>query len=147
MNAGQIRELHLQGFSYHSHTRSHRDLTILSAGELREELEGSRRELEILVESPVAYLAYPFGRYNDLVIEAARAAGYRAAFSVLPGFNRLGIDPYRIRRLDVFGSDSVAMLMRKIHLGSNDGSLGAVLRYYGSRLAKRSWLRAGSLFR
>jgi hypothetical protein len=47
------------------------------------------------------------------------------------------VDRFRIRRLDVYGTDSAAMLLRKIHLGSNDGSLGHALRYYVDRLLSR----------
>jgi len=68
------------------------------------------------------------------VVAAVRAAGYRAAFSVQPGFNRRNVDRYRIRRLDVFGQDSPRELLRKIRFGSNDGSLATIGRYYWNRL-------------
>ena len=83
------------------------------------------------------HLAYPYGRYDDRVLCAAQAAGYRSAFSVQPGFNRRGIDRFRLRRLDVFGTDSAAALRRKITLGSNDGSLTHSLRYAGNRILAR----------
>ena len=147
MDVTQIRDLRHNGFSYQSHTRRHPDLTTLSDTELRDELERSRLELEALVEAPVSYLAYPFGRYNDHVIEAARATGYRAALSTQPGFNRSGVDPFRIRRLDIFGSDSAANLMRKVHFGSNDGSVAAVLSYYGTRLAAQAKQRSATFLK
>jgi hypothetical protein len=71
-----------------------------------------------------------------MVRTVAEQMGFLTAFSVEPGFNRPGGDAYRIRRLDVFGSDSPAMLLRKIRLGSNDGRLTALLRYYTQRLFK-----------
>lgn len=86
---------------------------------------------------PVPYLAYPYGRHDERVIEATRAAGYRAAFSVQPGFNRPELDLYRIRRIDVFGTDSAARLLRKVKLGSNDGSLAMEVRYFAKRLGAR----------
>ncbi len=137
MTPDQLNDLKEAGFSLQSHTRVHPDLTTLSEAELTEELAGSREELQQLLQQPVDYLAYPYGRYNDAVAAAAREAGYSAAFSTQPGFNRRDVDPFRIRRLDVFGTDSAAVLERKIRFGSNDGSWRHVARYYGSRITAR----------
>lgn len=137
MDAGQIRELQGQGFRFESHTRSHADLPTLDDDALRAELAGSRADLEDLLGGPVNYLAYPFGRYDERVLKAAKAAGYAAAFSTQPGFNRHDIDRFRLRRLDVFGTDTPVALVRKIQLGSNDGSLGNVLRYRANRVLAR----------
>lgn len=122
------------GISFHSHTRNHPDLTKLSDDELTNELIGSRQDLESLLNEQVTYLAYPYGRYDERVLNAARAAGYQAAFSTQPGFNRRGVDSFRIRRLDVFGTDTPTMLTRKIFFGSNDGSWRQTWRYYSTRL-------------
>lgn len=137
MDAGQIRELQGQGFRFESHTRSHADLPTLDDDALRAELAGSRADLEDLLGNRIDYLAYPFGRYDERVLKAARAAGYAAAFSTQPGFNRHDIDRFRLRRLDVFGTDTPAALVRKVQLGSNDGSLGNAFRYGANRVLAR----------
>jgi peptidoglycan/xylan/chitin deacetylase (PgdA/CDA1 family) len=129
------------GFSFHSHTRLHPDLTTLSDEELVNELAGARQDLEDMLDEEVRYLAYPYGKYNDHVINAALAAGYEAAFSTQPGFNRHDIAPFRIRRLDISGTDTPGMLTRKIHYGSNDGSWRQTVRYYKGRIADRLGLR------
>jgi peptidoglycan/xylan/chitin deacetylase (PgdA/CDA1 family) len=145
LGAREIEEMAGRGFSFHSHTRSHPDLRKLSSEALREELAGAREDLENLLERRVGYLAYPFGWFDDKVIEAAKASGYRAAFSTHPGFNRRDVDRYRIRRLDVYGSDTAHALLRKIALGTNDGSWWHSMRYYGERVAAR--LRRADPFR
>jgi peptidoglycan/xylan/chitin deacetylase (PgdA/CDA1 family) len=137
-----IEQMAGQGFSFHSHTRRHADLPTLSDDRLADELAGSRADLEDLLGRPVPYLAYPYGRYDERVRSAAIAAGYTAALSVQPGFNRPGLDPYRLRRLDVWGTDTPAMLLRKMNLGSNDGSLGNVARYFVRRTASKFGLTA-----
>ena len=134
ISASEIRELAECGFTFQSHTWSHADLTTLSDEALDRELTGSRESLEALLGKPVRFLAYPYGRHNDHVVEMTRAAGYFAAFSVRPGFNRRGQDFFRIRRLDVFGGDSTAGLLRKMSLGSNDGTMLTRARYYIERL-------------
>ena len=137
MDASHIRELRGQGFSFHSHTRNHADLPTLDDRQLHDQLAGSRTDLQALLGEEPAFLAYPYGNYDDRVLQAAQAAGYQAAFSVQPGFNRRDIDRFRLRRLDVFGTDSAAALRRKITLGSNDGSLGHSLRYGARRVLSR----------
>lgn len=137
LDADEIRDMQARGASFHSHTRSHADLPTLDDAELAAQLAGPRADLGPLVGHDVPYLAYPFGRLDERVETATRAAGYRAAFSTQPGFNRQDVNPFRIRRLDVFGTDTPAMLLRKIRLGSNDGSLGHAARYYLSRLGSR----------
>lgn len=141
MDASHIRELCTRGFSFHSHTRSHADLLTLDDSALHDQLAGSRDDLQTLLGVEVDYLAYPYGRYDDRVLRAAQAVGYRAAFSVQPGFNRRDINRFRLRRLDVFGTDSAVALRRKITLGSNDGSLGYSLRYIAKRLLARLGLQ------
>lgn len=137
MDADHIRALQGRGFRFESHTRQHADLPTLDDGALHAELAGARAELTALLGRQVDYLAYPFGRYDDRVAEAARTAGYVAAFCTQPGFNRRDIARYRLRRLDVFGTDSPAALLRKVRLGSNDGSVGNSLRYHGGRILAR----------
>jgi peptidoglycan/xylan/chitin deacetylase (PgdA/CDA1 family) len=141
MDTTHIRALRGQGFSFHSHTRNHADLPTLGDGQLHDQLAGAREDLQALLGEEVPYLAYPYGHYDDRVRQAARAAGYRAAFSVQPGFNRRDIDRFRLRRLDVFGTDSAAALRRKITLGSNDGTLGHSLRYGANRVLVRMGLQ------
>lgn len=143
MDASHIRELREQGFSFHSHTRTHADLPTLGDGQLHDQLTGAREDLQALLGEEVTYLAYPYGHYDERVLQAAQAAGYRGAFSVQPGFNRRDVDRFRLRRLDVFGTDSAAALGRKITLGSNDGSLAHSLRYGASRVLARLGLDSG----
>lgn len=137
LSPAQILQMAGEGFTFQSHTRWHAELPTLGDAELAEELAGSRADLEDLLGRPVPYLAYPYGRYDDRVRSAAIAAGYQAAFSVQPGFNRPGLDPYRVRRLDVWGTDSPLMLLRKVRLGTNDGSLVNAARYAVARVAAR----------
>jgi peptidoglycan/xylan/chitin deacetylase (PgdA/CDA1 family) len=146
LSAADVRAMGLRGGSFHSHTRRHLSLPTLGDGELADELIGSRNALSALLGAGAGdgdtYLAYPYGHVDDRVAAAARQAGYKAGFSVQSGFNRRGTDPFRIRRLDVFGTDTPGMLLRKLRFGSNDGGLGATLRYYARRISGRLTARS-----
>ena len=137
LDAGEIREMQHRGVSFHSHTRSHPSLPSLDDDQLAEQLAGSRRALAALLGHEVPYLAYPFGHLDARVEAATRAAGYRAAFSTQPGFNRRDVNRFRIRRIDVYGTDTPTMLIRKVKLGANDGSLRHAAQYYLGRLKGR----------
>jgi peptidoglycan/xylan/chitin deacetylase (PgdA/CDA1 family) len=137
LDEDEIRDMLHRNVNFHSHTRSHADLPTLDDAQLADQLISPRHTLSRFVGHDVPYLAYPFGHLDERVEAATRAAGYRAAFSTQPGFNRRDVNPFRIRRLDVFGTDTPAMLLRKIKLGSNDGSLAHAARYYLDRLKTR----------
>lgn len=137
LDVGDIRDLQRHGWTFHSHTGSHASLPSLDDQVLRSELTRSRSALDELVGKGPRYLAYPYGHVDDRVETEARAAGYRCAFSVQPGFNRRDVNPFRLRRLDVFGFDTGSALLRKVHFGSNDGSLYYAAAYRMRRAISR----------
>ena len=137
LNAEEILDMQRRGIAFHSHTCSHPSLPSLDDKRLSLELVESRAALQRLLGRKVDYLAYPYGHLDERVMAAARRAGYRAAFSTQPGFNRRDVDRFRIRRIDVYGTDTPAMLMRKVRLGTNDARLSNLARYY----LTRAWAR------
>jgi len=140
MGRGQIERMASEGFSIQSHSRHHRDLAAIPRAQLRDELEGSRGELQALLGLPVHFLAYPFGRSDAQVQQAAIKAGFLGALLTKPGFNRPGTDAMAVLRLDVAGTDTASSLLRKMQFGCNDGSLAATARYVVGRVAARAGL-------
>ncbi|HWZ71135.1 MAG TPA: polysaccharide deacetylase family protein [Casimicrobiaceae bacterium] len=137
LNAEEILDMQRRGVSCQSHSSSHPSLPSLDDDRLASELVESRAALRQMLGQPVDYFAYPYGHLDERVVAATRSAGYRAAFSTQPGFNRRGADRFRIRRIDVYGTDTPGMLMRKVRLGSNDGSVSSLARYYLARARAR----------
>jgi peptidoglycan/xylan/chitin deacetylase (PgdA/CDA1 family) len=137
LDADDIVDMQRCGVDFQSHTCSHPSLPGLDDERLAAELAGSRSALQELLGTPVDCLAYPFGHFDERVASAARQAGYRAAFSTRPGLNRRDTDCLQIRRIDVYGTDTPARLLRKIRFGSNDGSVAALARYYLGRARSR----------
>jgi len=138
MGTDELHRVQAGGFSLQSHSLQHHDLTTLAPDALARDLAESRTRIADLCGVAPRHLAYPYGRYNAQVAAAAAAAGFSLAFSVDSGFNAPAQDRYRIRRLDVFGSDSPSMLLRKIQFGTNDGSVGQLARYYLRRMLQRA---------
>jgi hypothetical protein len=72
------------------HTWSHRDLTKLTEDEIMYEITPPSN---IKCE----YFAYPYGTYNDLVIECVKKLNYEAAFSVTQGSRNINEPDYRYK--------------------------------------------------
>lgn len=70
------------------HTWSHPDLTTLSKAEIIK---------EITPPFPMESFAYPYGKYNSLVIECVKEVGYKYAFSVTQGATNINEIDYNYR--------------------------------------------------
>lgn len=117
LSRDEIRDLADRGFSFGSHTRTHRDLTRLEPNEMRDELVRSKIELEDLLDLPVRSLSYPFGRFDARISREASLAGYEAAFSMYPPGSNGGPDPFALRREGVYIIDTLGSLRRKVDRG------------------------------
>jgi peptidoglycan/xylan/chitin deacetylase (PgdA/CDA1 family) len=84
MTADQLRQLPPDLVSIGSHTRTHPRLTLLSQGEALAEFCESRRELEEILERDIKLFSFPYGEYNQNLVEAARGAGYERLFTIMP---------------------------------------------------------------
>lgn len=114
LDADGLRALGASGFEIGSHAATHRPLTRVAADELDAELTGSAASLEALGLPRPRALSYPHGDWSPEVAAAARRAGYAVAFTVDPGFVRLGADRYALPRIEVLASDTPRKLALKL---------------------------------
>jgi peptidoglycan/xylan/chitin deacetylase (PgdA/CDA1 family) len=97
MTSAQIIEWEQKGIDFGAHTQSHPDLRTLSPGDLKKELEGSRKDLEKVIGKSVLAFAYPFG-YLDSRIYASAQQNFQMAFTCVDGLNSIHTDPHLLRR-------------------------------------------------
>jgi len=64
-----------------SHSRTHPILSELADEQIRDELEGSKKYFETLLNRPVDYFAYPSGNLDARVLRLAQSVGYKLAFT------------------------------------------------------------------
>jgi peptidoglycan/xylan/chitin deacetylase (PgdA/CDA1 family) len=107
MGWAQLRELVRLGHQVESHGWSHKFLTQCSATELQTELLRSKNVLEDGLGVPVEALAVPNGAWNQRVLLACVAAGYRRVYTSDPFVRRV-----EKTGLEVFGRFSVKRTMR-----------------------------------
>lgn len=98
----KLRELAAAGIEIGAHSQSHREMTGLSASELREETAGCKAVLEDLLGCAVPSFCYPRGRFSARVEAAVAQAGFHAACTTLRG--NCHEHPLRLRRIKATGS-------------------------------------------
>lgn len=81
LTISEIKELEENGIHIESHTVNHKDLSTLSYEDQITELKESKKSLEKLINREVKYIAYPYGKYNESTIKAAKSAGYELALT------------------------------------------------------------------
>lgn len=133
----QLRELDDSGICIGSHTQNHPNLTELSSSSVKEEVRISKQILEDALHKPVSYFAYPYGLYNQAVRDIVKDAGYQAACSIRSGFNCHDIDHFALRRIEVYGGDSVWKFSEKLKFGTNEMNILFQASYYSKRLVAR----------
>ncbi len=86
--------------SFESHGCTHSPLTALEREDVLHEMMFSKKELESRTHKPVDIFSYPFGIFNEHVVEMAKEAGYHAACCAGVDLGR-GRDLWRMNRLVV----------------------------------------------
>jgi peptidoglycan/xylan/chitin deacetylase (PgdA/CDA1 family) len=120
----QIKEMSKFGFG--SHTVNHPNLTKIDPHGVEYELKKSKEVLEDKLGKEVAFLSYPFGRYNRFVQEEAERLGYKRAYTLVPkskedGFQsrqRRDFQPFAVGRLGIYLFDSPLTLRVKLNRSS-----------------------------
>jgi peptidoglycan/xylan/chitin deacetylase (PgdA/CDA1 family) len=102
-----VRALGEAGIEIGSHGATHLTLTGLSGAALAAEVAGSKAALEAVTGVPVVSFCYPYGDFDDRVVEAVRAAGFRAATVIRGGIEEGLPDPFRIKRVAVRGTNTL----------------------------------------
>ena len=99
----ELRELSSNGIEIGAHTRHHPSMgSLRDLPEIYDEIVSTKRELELLVQQPVRYFAFPFGMKPDLSHQAAamaRADGIECVVSAYGGYNFPGEDPFHVQRI------------------------------------------------
>jgi len=133
----QITEMQKSGISFGAHTVNHVKLPELSADDMLTELVDSKQQIEDKLNITIKHFAYPYGLLDDTVRTMTEKASYTTACSTRSGFNTLDTDPLILRRLEVYGTDSVRALKQKITFGVNDSDISFPIHYYLNRIKDR----------
>ena len=104
-----------------SHTLNHLDLTTLPNEKLKDEISTSKDELEKNHNIKCTSIVYPFGYYNENVINMVKSCGYKVAASGLKvGYEYLNNNNiFYLKRVFISGRQSFLDFKLKILKGQN----------------------------
>jgi len=106
---------------FEAHSLTHPNLPALDAAAAREEIVGSKRELENHLGRVVRAFSYPSGLYGEREEQLVAEAGYQVAVSCEPGVNSRSTDRFAMRRRQVDARDSLLDFRAKLG-GGHDTS-------------------------
>jgi len=116
----QLREMKRNGFEIGSHTMSHCDLTRQNKGEdtqayisrLEKELGKSKQIINKKLKQDTVFLAFPYGRYDQRILNICERLGYKIAVSVKRGSNPFFADPFALKRSQILQRDITSFISR-----------------------------------
>ncbi len=129
----QLAEMRDAGVDIQSHTVTHSSLNAKKGKTdeqyqawLKSELAGSKELLEKNLGIQVKAIAYPYGLHSDAVREAAKQAGYEAAFTVYGQRIGHGADPTIIGRYAIESTKPKVFEQAASFTGSVEGGSGVM---------------------
>jgi peptidoglycan/xylan/chitin deacetylase (PgdA/CDA1 family) len=113
----RVRELIAAGWEIDAHTFTHPDLMQVGPAQLRREVRSARIWIQNVFHEPVDFFCYPYGRYDAMVVDEVRRAGYLGAETELPGRASPADGVYTLRRLEILRSGGLAGFERSVGAG------------------------------
>ena len=114
LNREQINEMLESGLiEFGSHTLNHRNLLRCTDEEAQYEILESKHAVETLTGMPCHSFAYPYGKYDEKLIQMVRDAGYTNATVVKRGVY-CEEDRFAIKRIGILGTESFLDFYLKI---------------------------------
>ena len=102
------------GMTIGGHSIDHSDLTKKPLAEVDRQLRESKATLEKELGVTVTHFAYPYGAYNNVIIDALKRAGYRSATTLNPLPVKAPLAPYLLPRLRVSYKDTLADFSKRL---------------------------------
>jgi GT2 family glycosyltransferase/peptidoglycan/xylan/chitin deacetylase (PgdA/CDA1 family) len=117
MRWSELQTLLSQGMRVGAHTRTHPMLTALPPEAARDEIDGSRSDLETRLGVAVEVFAYPYAKFDAATQGLAEAAGFLGSCTDDPGSNTPITPSHALRRVEVRGTDSLPTFLYKAWSG------------------------------
>ncbi|MGE4383700.1 MAG: polysaccharide deacetylase family protein [Arcobacter sp.] len=115
LNEKQILEMQNSGLiEFGSHTLSHVNLSTINDEQLLNELKKSKEEVEKITNKECEAFAYPYGKFDDKIVQVVKNVGYKNATVVKRGLFEQNDDIFTIKRVGILGTESFVDFLLKI---------------------------------
>lgn len=114
---GELKEMQQKGWEIQAHGHRHFAHPSLQGKALEEEISLSKQAISDNLQFNAEFYCYPYGDYNGETLGKVSELGFKAAFSVRPGFANTRSDFRRICRINVIVSDDIRLFRMKLRNG------------------------------
>jgi peptidoglycan/xylan/chitin deacetylase (PgdA/CDA1 family) len=105
MTLDQVLSLPTDLVTIGSHTSTHLMLPQIPKEAAQDEINGSRKKLQQLLSRDITLFSFPFGAFDNQLIEMCREAGYQRVFTTLPELSFQDPNPFVVGRVRVDPND------------------------------------------
>lgn len=118
-----LRELKAAGFEIGSHSLSHADLTKKYPNEndqvfrdrIAKELTHSKEIIDRKLKQDTQFFAYPYGNYNQQILDLLPMAGYKLGLTIRSGGNSFFANPLTLKRSQIL-EEKMAYFVDRIQI-------------------------------
>jgi peptidoglycan/xylan/chitin deacetylase (PgdA/CDA1 family) len=104
-----------------AHTRTHVPLNAVPAPEMRNQVVGSKRDLQRVLGHFVYFFAYPYGAFSPAVVAEVRRAGFVLAVTTQGGTTESSLAPLTMPRIHVGRAQTPAGVIACVRVGGCGG--------------------------
>lgn len=101
MTIDELKSWANQGMDIQPHTANHPFLTQCTEKQLELELSDTKQQFEKLFQKPMNYICYPYGFFNQQVIDIAKKSQYKMAFAIFDHVPLWHINLFALPRIPI----------------------------------------------
>lgn len=105
LNSDQIAKM-ADIVEFGAHTINHANLLKISLEQARNEIENSKKEVEKITAKPCVSFAYPYGKYDENILQITAECGFKNAVIVKRGVFKSNDNCLEIKRIGILGTES-----------------------------------------
>ena len=121
LNMAEMKEM-MESVDFQPHTQFHPILPRCTEVECKQEILGSKVDLEKLLGIECSHFSYPNGDYTEREIEIVKAGGFRSARTTDIGWNTLDTPPYQLKAIPI--TDDAGLTLFRAELTTIPQRLG-----------------------
>ena len=104
----------IKDVDFQPHTKFHPILPHCTETECRQEILGSKTDLERFLKVECSHFSYPNGDYTEREIEIVKTAGFRSARTTIIGWNTLDTAPYQLKTVPIADDAGLALFRAQL---------------------------------
>ncbi|HOK55971.1 MAG TPA: polysaccharide deacetylase family protein [bacterium] len=114
LNWKEINEMIKEGVEIGSHTLTHPHLTQISEKTAKEEIISSKKIIEDKTGKEIKFFCYPYGEFNEKIIDFVKLAGYKGAFVTPKRGQKIKWTDFTMKRIGIYGHNNFFIYKLKI---------------------------------